>query len=121
MRSQIKAAWDWLPVIVRAIVLGWVHCLQSLQLRLCLRFCGTQSLAFLFIPNANEFIASGYDGMQLGVTSRYLPDNCVALTLTKRQFDWLRFPPVGLHEGGIFADKFALTIQQAGWDFEISS
>src|ERR1700737_443029 len=24
MRSQIKAAWDWLPVIVRAIVLGWV-------------------------------------------------------------------------------------------------
>jgi membrane protease YdiL (CAAX protease family) len=24
MRSQIKAAWNWLPVIVRAIVLGWV-------------------------------------------------------------------------------------------------
>jgi membrane protease YdiL (CAAX protease family) len=24
MRPQIKAAWDWLPVIVRAIVLGWV-------------------------------------------------------------------------------------------------
>jgi membrane protease YdiL (CAAX protease family) len=24
MRSQIKAAWDWLPIIVRAIVLGWV-------------------------------------------------------------------------------------------------
>jgi membrane protease YdiL (CAAX protease family) len=24
MRSQIKAAWDWLPVIVRAIILGWV-------------------------------------------------------------------------------------------------
>lgn len=24
MPSQIKAAWDWLPVIVRAIVLGWV-------------------------------------------------------------------------------------------------
>ena len=24
MRSQIQAAWDWLPVIVRAIVLGWV-------------------------------------------------------------------------------------------------
>src|SRR4029077_254408 len=24
MRSQIKAAWDWLPVIVPAIVLGWV-------------------------------------------------------------------------------------------------
>ena len=24
MRSQIKAAWDWVPVIVRAIVLGWV-------------------------------------------------------------------------------------------------
>jgi membrane protease YdiL (CAAX protease family) len=24
MRSQIKAAWNWLPIIVRAIVLGWV-------------------------------------------------------------------------------------------------
>jgi membrane protease YdiL (CAAX protease family) len=24
MRSQIKAGWNWLPVIVRAIVLGWV-------------------------------------------------------------------------------------------------
>ena len=24
MRSQIKAAWNWLPVVVRAIVLGWV-------------------------------------------------------------------------------------------------
>jgi membrane protease YdiL (CAAX protease family) len=24
MRSSIKAVWDWLPVIVRAIVLGWV-------------------------------------------------------------------------------------------------
>jgi membrane protease YdiL (CAAX protease family) len=24
MRSQIKVAWEWLPVIVRAIVLGWV-------------------------------------------------------------------------------------------------
>src|SRR5215467_2441351 len=24
MRSRIKAAWDWLPVIVRAIALGWV-------------------------------------------------------------------------------------------------
>src|SRR5438552_4898505 len=24
MRSQIKAAWNWLPVVVRAIVLGWL-------------------------------------------------------------------------------------------------
>lgn len=29
MPSQIKAAWDWLPVIVRAIVLGWVLTIGS--------------------------------------------------------------------------------------------